>query len=94
MLERSKKPLIAHRYYAREALDSWNIAALGEYWPEDDSGAVRVENMYWLRLSFEKESDGIKFNEDVKKLVTIFTGRMEDYRKDLQRIRGTVIVSR
>ncbi|KAF2272401.1 uncharacterized protein EI97DRAFT_484086 [Westerdykella ornata] len=41
VIERSEKPLLARRYYAREGLNSWNLAALGEYWPADDSGAFQ-----------------------------------------------------
>jgi hypothetical protein len=94
VLERTGKPLLARRFYARAGLNSWNLAALGEHWPARENGAVPVQNMYWLRITFRKESERVKFNTDVEKLVAMFSGRMEDYMRDLKRIRGTHILSR
>ncbi|KAF2747234.1 hypothetical protein M011DRAFT_51959 [Sporormia fimetaria CBS 119925] len=94
VLERSRKPLLARRFYAREGLNSWNLAALGEYWPTANNGAVQVQNMYWLKINFRHESERVKFTKNIESLVKMFTFRMEDYRKDLSNIRGTHIISR
>jgi hypothetical protein len=94
VLERSKKPLLARRFYAREGLNSWNLAALGEHWASTLNGAIQVQNMYWLRINFRQESERVKFGVDLERLVTIFKGRMDDYRKDLDRVRRTSIISR
>jgi hypothetical protein len=93
VLERSERPLLAQRYYAKGGLNSWNLAILGEYWSAADSDAVKVRDMYWLRLGFKTEEERIKFNKNIADLVRIFTARMEDYRKDLKLVRGTQILT-
>lgn len=94
VLERGGKPLLARRFYARAGLNSWNLAALGEHWPARENGAVTVQEMYWLRVTFRKESERVKFNADVGKLVAMYAGRMDDYMRDLKRVRATHILSK
>lgn len=93
VLERSGTPLLARRFYARNGLNSWNLAAIGEHWASSESNSVRVRDMFWLRVAFQSEAERIKFNNNVADLVRIFAGRMEDYRKDLKLVKGTHIVS-
>jgi hypothetical protein len=92
VLERSGTPLLARRYYAKGGLNSWNLAAIGEHWSTPDSEAVRVRDMYWLRIGFKSEEERIKFNSNMVDIVRIYTARMEDYRKDLKFVRGTQIL--
>jgi hypothetical protein len=92
VLERSGTPLLAHRFYARNGLNSWNLAALGEYWSRIDADTVRVREMYWLRVSFKTEEERIEFNRNVADLVRIYAARLDDYRKDLRLVRGTQIL--
>jgi hypothetical protein len=93
VLERSGTPLFARRYYARGGLNSWNLAAIGEHWSESGSEAVKVRDMYWLRIGFKTEEERIKFNSNIADLVRMFTARMDDYRKDLKYVRGTQILT-
>jgi hypothetical protein len=94
VLERGGKPLLARRFYARAGLNSWNLAALGERWPVGENGAVVVKDMYWLRITFRKESERVKFNRHVEEVVGMFSSRMEEYKRDLIRFRRTHILSR
>jgi hypothetical protein len=89
ILERAGTALQARRFYARNGLNSWNLATIGEHWPLNRSDAIRVQEMYWIRLEFRDESECKKFGENVANLVRIFTVRMDDYQKDLKLIRGT-----
>lgn len=93
VLERSGTPLLARRFYARNGLNSWNLAAIGEHWSSAESESVPVQQMYWLRIAFKNEMERVKFNTNVADLVRIYAGRMEDYRKDLKLVRGTQIIS-
>ncbi|KAH7077648.1 hypothetical protein BKA63DRAFT_269269 [Paraphoma chrysanthemicola] len=93
VLERSGTPLLARRYYARNGLNSWNLAAIGEHWSRTESEAVHVRDMFWLRISFLNEDERRKFNDNVADLVRMFTARMDDYRKDLKAVRGTHIIT-
>jgi len=94
VLERSGTPLLARRFYAEKGLNSWNLAAVGAHWPSSDAGAVRVQDMYWLRLEFMNESERKKFHQNVADLVRIFSARMSDYQRDLRSVRGAHIISR
>lgn len=94
VLERVKMPLLARRFYAREGLNSWNLTAAGEHWPAGESGAIRTQNMYWLRIDFPRESDLNDFNDKVSTLVRLYARKLAAYRAGLQTIRGTHIVSR
>jgi hypothetical protein len=89
---RSKRPLLARRFYA-QGLNSWNLSAIGEHWPEAERRSVQTQEMYWLSLTFPSDPERAKFNDNVESLVRIFTGRMNDYRKDLRRVRGTHIMA-
>jgi hypothetical protein len=93
VLERSGTPLLAHRFYAKSGLNSWNLAALGEHWSKTDANAVRVRDMYWVRVGFNTEEERIKFNNNVADLVRIHIARLDDYRKDLNLVRGTQILT-
>jgi hypothetical protein len=93
VLERSGIPLLARRFYARNGLNSWNLAAIGEHWSSAESEAVQVRDMYWLRIAFQKEDERRRFNDNVADLVRMFTARMEDYRKDLRAVRETHIIT-
>ncbi|KAH7389906.1 hypothetical protein BKA66DRAFT_440175 [Pyrenochaeta sp. MPI-SDFR-AT-0127] len=93
VLERSGSPLLARRFYAKNGLNSWNLAAIGEHWSSTEANSVQVHNMYWLRLAFSSENERVKFNSNVADLVRIFAGRMEDFQKDLTLVRGTHIIS-
>ncbi|KAH7402309.1 hypothetical protein DE146DRAFT_735536 [Phaeosphaeria sp. MPI-PUGE-AT-0046c] len=93
VLERSGTPLLARRYYATSGLNSWNVAAIGEYWSTSDANAVKVRDMYWLRLGFSSEEERVKFNSNVADLTRIFAARMVDFRKDLDVVRRTQILT-
>ncbi|KAF1844355.1 uncharacterized protein K460DRAFT_357965 [Cucurbitaria berberidis CBS 394.84] len=98
VLERARNtPLLARRFYARNGLKSWNLAAVGEHWAEAQSPgekSVVVRDMYWLGIAFQSEAERVGFNANVADLVRMFAARMEDYQKDLKTVRGTHIVSR
>ena len=93
VLERSGTPLLVRRFYAKSGLNSWNLAALGEHWSSSDTDAVRVRDMYWLRIGFKSEEERVKFNSNIADLVRIFVARMKDYRRDLMMVRGTHIIT-
>lgn len=93
VLERSGTPLLARRYYATGGLNSWNLAAIGENWASSDVNAVKVRDMYWLRLGFSSEEERIKFNSNVADLTRIFAARMVDFRQDLDVVRRTQILT-
>lgn len=93
VLERSGTPLVARRYYATSGLNSWNLAAIGENWSESDANTVKVRDMYWLRLGFSSEEERVKFNSNVADLTRIFAARMDDFRKDLDVVRRTQILT-
>jgi hypothetical protein len=93
VLERSGSPLLARRYYATGGLNSWNLAAIGENWSTSDANAVKVRDMYWLRLGFSSEEERVKFNSNVADLTRIFAARMVDFRKDLDVVRRTQILT-
>jgi hypothetical protein len=93
VLERSGTPLLASRFYARSGLNSWNLAAVGEHWEGSNSTTVKVQDMYWLRISFKSEEERIKFNSNVSDLVRIFSARLDDFRNDLKYVRRTQIIT-
>ncbi|KAF2469335.1 uncharacterized protein BDR25DRAFT_315354 [Lindgomyces ingoldianus] len=92
VLHRSKKPLLARRFYATDGLNGWNLAVIGNYWSPTGASPVHVKDMY-LPVNFRTESEKTKFNSEVAKLVQIFTSRMKDYEDDLQRVRTTYIAT-
>ncbi|KAH8725896.1 hypothetical protein GQ44DRAFT_771842 [Phaeosphaeriaceae sp. PMI808] len=92
VFERSDTPLIASRFYARSGLDSWNLAAIGEYWPSTNAGVIQVRDMYWLRIQFKSEDERISFNKNVFDLQRIFRARMEDFHIDLTIAKETHII--
>ena len=94
VLERSGEPLLARRFYSTGGLNGWNLAAVGQNWSPSEPGSVQVQSMYWLRMRFSNEQERIKFNSNIKDLVTIFTGRMIDYQKDLKMVKATSIITR
>jgi hypothetical protein len=94
VLERSGEPLLARRFYSTGGLNGWNLAAVGQNWSLSEPGSVQVQNMYWLRISFNNENDRVKFNSNITDLVRIFTGRMVDYQKDLKMVKTTNIITR
>jgi hypothetical protein len=93
VLERSGAPMLARRYYATSGLNSWNLAALGEHWSTNDAHGISVRDMYWLRLAFPGEDERVKFNSNVADLTRIFAARMADFRKDLDLVRRTQILT-
>jgi hypothetical protein len=93
VLERNGKPLLAGRYYARNGLNSWNLAAVGDFWPSAESGAVKVHKLRWLSITFSTKTEKLKFNNMVAELIQIFEGRMNEYRRDLNTIKETNIIS-
>lgn len=93
VLERSGTPLLAHRYYATSGLNSWNLAAVGDHWSTSDTKAVKVKDMYWVRLDFPNEEERIKLNRNIIDLTRIFAARMDDFRRDLDVVRRTQILT-
>ncbi|KAF2264190.1 hypothetical protein CC78DRAFT_568495 [Lojkania enalia] len=93
VLERSGSPLLARRFYARNGLNSWNLAAIGDNFASPKSDYIRVQDMNWLEISFASGNEKAQFNQSVTNLVDLYTGRLIAYRRDLIGVRATHIVT-